>query len=162
MFGSFLSHNPRVSAMSFDAGQVDVFDRVTRLLRHASRPSEALICEIATACCIRLPDFAGAGKTGRSAELVKAGAWLDATLAIIESELAQWSLHRLLYADGDWHCSLSRHEDLPIEFDDAADGYHAVLPLAVLMAFVEGCRRRDRDTTGVVSTANRRSTELGV
>jgi hypothetical protein len=146
--------------MSFDVGQADVFDRMPRMLRHASTPSEALICEIATACCTRLPVLAGAGKTGRIAEFVKAGAWLDATLAIIECELAQWSLRRLLYADGDWHCSLSRHQDLPIAFDDAADGHHAVLPRAVLMAFVEGCRRRGRDTTAVVSTSNRRPQEL--
>ena len=41
------------------------------------------------------------------AEFVGAGAWLDAIVAMMECELQEWRLRRLLYEDEEWHCSLS-------------------------------------------------------
>lgn len=128
--------------MSFDSGQDDVFDRLTRLLAQASAPSEALVGEIAAACR-RQPLAAGAGNARRVGEFAKVGAWLDAVVALVEHELPQWTLRRLLLEDGEWQCSLGRDQRLPVEFDDIAHGRHAVAALAVLAAFVEGCRRRE-------------------
>ena len=114
--------------MSFDAGQVDVFDRMTDLLRHATAPSEALVGEVAAACCKRPPTLAGTGTTTQIGKFIKAGAWLDATLMIVERELPQWTLRRVLYEDGAWHCSLSQQPDMPIGFNETADVSGAAAP----------------------------------
>src|SRR6476619_5758672 len=42
-------------------------------------------------------------------ELIEARAWNDAALTLVELELPAWKQRRLIYEDGKWHCSLSRH-----------------------------------------------------
>ena len=66
----------------------------------------------------------------RVIRLVEFGACADAALALLELELPQWKLRRLIYEDGEWHCSLSKHVDLPVEVDDMADldNLHIALP----------------------------------
>jgi hypothetical protein len=48
-----------------------------------------------------------AGKAARIDQLIKAGAWSDAALTLIELELPAWKVRRLVYEDGEWFCSLS-------------------------------------------------------
>jgi hypothetical protein len=69
------------------------------------------------------------------------GAWLDAVLALIELELPSWKLRRLIREDGEWFCSLSQQPSLTVTLDDTADGTHEVMPLAILLAFLEARRR---------------------
>src|SRR5262245_11572036 len=73
----------------------------------------------------------------RLRRLVDAGAMIDAALTIIELELPHWSLRRLQYEDGLWHCSLSKQLGLPIDLDGTADASHELLPLAIVCAFIE-------------------------
>src|SRR5208283_1867676 len=82
-----------------------------------------------------------AGKASRLAQLIEAGAWSDAVLALIELELPGWKLRRLVYEDAEWLCSLSEKPNLPMAFDDTADATNEELPLAILSAFVEARRR---------------------
>jgi hypothetical protein len=63
-------------------------------------------------------------------ELIEARAWNDAALTLVELELPAWKQRRLIYEDGKWHCSLSRHPNLPVALDDTATASHEVLPLA--------------------------------
>ena len=79
------------------------------------------------------------GSSDRS-QLIDAGALIDATLALIELELPAWKLRRLVYEDGEWHCSLSRHPNLPVALVDTANASHEVLPLAILAALIEAHR----------------------
>jgi hypothetical protein len=84
--------------------------------------------------------------------LIEAGAGVDAVLALIALQLPQWKLRRVLYEDGEWHCSLSRQPQLPIELDEAAEGSHEALPLAVLIALLHARRDltpREGGATGV-------------
>jgi hypothetical protein len=46
---------------------------------------------------------------------------------------------------------LSRHCEIPIEFDDTAEAVHESLPLAILTAFVEA-QRRQITTFGVATS----------
>jgi hypothetical protein len=62
--------------------------------------------------------------------------------ALITLELPLRRVRRLAYEDGEWLCSLSYQPNLPIEIDDCVEATHEVLPLAMLRAFVEACRRR--------------------
>ena len=77
----------------------------------------------------------------RIQQLIEAGAFTDAALALINLELPHWKLRRLAYEDGLWHCSLSKWPGLPAGLDDTAEASREILPLAILSAFVEA--RRD-------------------
>ena len=76
----------------------------------------------------------------RVIRLIEGGAFAEATLALLELELPQWKLRRLICEDGEWHCALSKRLALPAELDDMAEGSHENLPLAILTAFVEARR----------------------
>ncbi len=74
-------------------------------------------------------------------QLIESGAWIDVGLALIENELPQWKLRRLIYDDGAWHCSLSLQPNLPAGLDETAEASHDLLALAILSAFLEACQR---------------------
>ena len=73
----------------------------------------------------------------RVEQLIEAGAWTDAAMALLEAGAPAWELRRLVYEDGEWHCCLSRQRNLPAELDDTADAWHEILPLAILGALAE-------------------------
>ena len=60
--------------------------------------------------------FAALKHTARATQinrLMEAQAWTETALALIELELPQWKLRRIVYADGAWFCSLSKQLSLP-------------------------------------------------
>jgi hypothetical protein len=77
----------------------------------------------------------------RVIRLIESEAFADATLALLELELPQWKLRRLIYEDGEWHCAISKHLALPMELDGMAEANHKSLPLAILSVFVEARHR---------------------
>ena len=118
----------------------DRLDRLIEQLRLAPALTPNLIGAVIAEACTRLPVLTRVGKAARIDQLIEAGAWSDAALALIELELPAWKLRRLVYEDGEWFCSLSKQPDLPVALDDTADARHEVLPLAILSAFVEARR----------------------
>jgi hypothetical protein len=82
-----------------------------------------------------------AGRAERVDQLIEAGAWTDAALALLEAALPAWKLRRLDYEDGEWHCCLSRQPGLPVEIDDTADACHELLPVAIIHALDEARRK---------------------
>jgi hypothetical protein len=98
--------------------------------------------------------FATSGNAARSRiqRLIESGAWTDAALALVELELPQWKLRRVIYEDGEWRCSLSRHPELPLDLDELADGSHEVLPLAILIAMLQARRDAALGTTAVLAS----------
>jgi hypothetical protein len=115
----------------------DRFDRLTGEVRRAQAVTSNLFSNVIVEACMRLPAL----NATRLDQLTEVGAWSDAALDLIELELPAWKVRRLICEDGVWLCSLSRRPNVPIEFDDTADAYHEVLPLAILGAFVEARRR---------------------
>ncbi len=115
-------------------------DRLTYRLRLAPALTPDLFSHFVAEVCTRLPALSQS-IAGRPEQLARSGAWSDAVLALIELELPAWKLRRLVYEDGEWHCSLSAQPSLPAELDDTADASHDVLPLAILCAFLEARRR---------------------
>ena len=71
---------------------------------HALTPD--LISNVIADGCTRFPAMKRAGKAARIAQLIGVAAWSDAALALIELEPPAWKLRRLVYEDGEWHCSL--------------------------------------------------------
>ena len=128
--------------MLSDPKHEDRLDRLTEELRLAPALTADLVSNVVVDACSRLPVLNKAGKaTRRLDQLIEAGAWSDAALALIELELPAWKLRRLVYEDGEWLCSLSKQPNLPVALDDTADACHDVLPLAILSAFVEARRK---------------------
>jgi hypothetical protein len=70
-------------------------------------------------------------------QLIKAGAWTDAALELLELELPLWRIRRIVYDDGEWHCALSRQRELPDWLDQSIEARHRDLALAILTVFVE-------------------------
>jgi hypothetical protein len=106
-------------------------------LHDALAMTPALIADVIHDTCRRFSAQRQAGKTERIEQLIEMGAWTDAALALVELELPQWRIRRLVYDSGEWHCALSRERELPDWLDDSVEGRHADLALAILSAFVE-------------------------
>lgn len=87
------------------------------------------------------PPLGAAARDDRLNRLTRAGAWTDAALALVESELPGWQVRRLERDGGEWYCTLSLHPRAPAEYDDAVDGRDRLLPLAILDAVIEASRR---------------------
>ncbi len=126
------------TSMSFDPNH-DMAD-VREHLRHARTIAPELVAYVIDRACRRFQAQHPAAK-GHVASLIKSGAFADATLALLELELPQWKLRRLIFEDGEWYCALSRGLGIPVELDDMAEATHECLPLAILSAFVEAQRR---------------------
>ena len=77
------------------------------------------------------------GQADRIRHLIRAQAWMDAALALLEFGVPQWKLRCVTYEDGEWFCSLGKQWPLPTWLDDVVTVTHPVLPLAILTAFVE-------------------------
>jgi hypothetical protein len=84
---------------------------------------------------------AASDRTVRLDQLMKAGAWTDAALALMKLELPGWQLLRLVQDDGEWFCPLSRQLAVPAELDDTSDGCHGEPALAIWSAMLEARRR---------------------
>jgi hypothetical protein len=119
--------------MSFDPNQLQLLaDRLT--VQAAAGPE--LFADVMRACT-RIPVLRTAGKTRPLDQLIAAGAWTEAALALIKLELPDWALRRLVHEDGEWFCSLSQQQNLPLAIDDTADAHHPVLPIVILSALIE-------------------------
>src|SRR5262245_22689788 len=108
-------------------------------IHRARRVTPGLIRDVIAQACPRLQIQPPAARA-RLARLIDSDAFADATLAVLGLELSQWKLRRLIYEDGEWHCSLSKHIGLPAHLDELAEATHESLPLAILSAFVEARR----------------------
>jgi len=106
-------------------------------LRDAPEVTAELMSEILAKTCRRFPSLGRKGKTARIEHLIRSEAWTDAALALIDLELPQWQVRRIVYDQGEWHCALSRQRELPEWLDQSIETHHADLPLAILSAFVD-------------------------
>jgi DNA polymerase III psi subunit len=122
--------------MAVDPNHEQRLRELQEQLRHAQAITPEFMADVIVRACLRLQAHRAIVKA-RVTRLIQSEAFADATLALLELELPQWKLRRLIYEDGEWHCSLSKHIELPAELDDMAEASHECLPLAILGAFVE-------------------------
>jgi hypothetical protein len=118
----------------------ELLDRLVDELRLTPVLTPHLIFTIVADACTRVSNLARAGKIARLDRLVLAEAWIDAALCLIGLELPMWRPRRLVRDGGEWLCSLSRHPEIPIQFDDTADGRHEAPAVAILLSFIEAKR----------------------
>ena len=114
--------------------------RLDDRLRDAHAVTAELLSDVISEACWRFPPVRRTEKTARIERLIISGAWTDAALALIEFELPQWQVRRIVYDDGEWHCALSRQRELPEWLDQSVDASHADLPVAILRTFVDAQR----------------------
>jgi len=126
--------------MSFDANHGGHLRDLQEQIHRARTITPGLMADVIARACPGVRAQPRSVKT-RILHLIESGAFADATLALLELELPQWKLRRLMYEDGEWHCSLSKHVNLPTELDEMAEANHEDLPLAILFAFVEARRQ---------------------
>ena len=127
--------------MRLDGNKPISLGALDNALRNAQEPSLDLFSKIINSACTRVQALARTESLNRVSRLAEIGGWTEATLALIELELPLWRVRRLAYENGEWLCSLSLQPNLPVTLDDCAEATHEVLPLAMLRAFVEACRR---------------------
>jgi hypothetical protein len=127
----------------------DRLNRLAEKTRRADDVSPDLIADIIGHACPRLKSMGPNGNPiTRITDFIKCCAWIDASLALVETQLPKWTLRRLAYENGEWHCSLSKQNNLPLELDDTADAHHEVAALAILSAFLEvQSRAMEKQTT---------------
>jgi hypothetical protein len=130
--------------MLYNPNHEDRLGRLGERLRDAQAIAPKLISAVIAQACQRFAAHGPAAKA-RIDRLIESGAWTDAALALVELELPQWSVRRLICEGGLWHCSLSKQPGLPTRLDETAEASHESLPLAILGAFVEA--RRDLSAT---------------
>lgn len=129
-------------------------------LHDALALTPALIADVVHEACRRFPSQGQAGRTEWVGKLIQLGSWTDVALALIELELPQWRVRRLVYDGGEWHCALSRERELPDWLDDAVEGRHPDLALAILSAFVEVQCDAPPPTRSSVPAAGRKESPL--
>ncbi len=123
--------------MAFAADFEALFGRLSGTFCRAPASNAGLFKKIAAGSRRRVSVLGKSDSASRIDSLIKAGAWIEAALAMIELELPGWKLRRLAYEDGEWRCSLSRQPNLQLALDDGVDASHESLPLAVLQAIAE-------------------------
>jgi hypothetical protein len=134
--------------MLFDPKHDLPLGRLEAQLRSARAPTAGLLSDVIAEACDSECETAAKLRINR---LIAAGAWTDAALALVELELPQWSLRRIVYEDGEWHCCLSRQPQLPLGLDEVAEASHEILALAILLAFLQVRRHVAASATAVTT-----------
>src|SRR5262245_22226795 len=159
MFGLRSNLRPRLAwirVMSIHPKSDDALAPLRESLRRAHVVTLQLMSKVLAQSCERFAAPHWATKASRIRRLVELGAWADAALAIIDLELPYWTLRRMVYEDGQWHCALSKRWQLPDWLDDAAEAHHDLLPLAILAAFVEARQSESARAIPAASSIRRR------
>jgi len=134
-----LSRRVRSMTALIGTHQEDLDQLICRI-EQAAAPDAWLFADILSSACHRAESMRRAGHAGNYDQLVDAGAWTEAALALAELELPTWKPRRIGYDGGQWHCRLSARPWLVEDFDEVADSCHDVLPLAILAAIVQALR----------------------
>jgi hypothetical protein len=125
--------------MLLDPKHYEHLSKLEEELRCASAVTSRLMSDVIAIACVRVGALGSATKV-KVRWLIEAGAWTDATIALLGLELPQWKLRRLVHDDGKWLCSLSKQPGIPLEYAEVAEASHESLPLAILIALLQAQR----------------------
>src|ERR1700692_100122 len=89
-------------------------DDLQERLRRAPGVTPDLMSKVAAGACTRIATRSWAAKAARINRLIESEAWTEAALALVELELPQWKLRRLVYEGGALLWSLRMQRDLPV------------------------------------------------
>lgn len=131
-------------------------DHLDAQLQAANVATEHLFRQVMESAGERFSTLRQMGKIAQVDRLRAVGAFTAAALALLDIELPNWKLRRVVLENDEWLCSLSRQPGVPIEFDDTAEARHTVLSLALLRALLAA---RLRNGTELISLPS--DTQIG-
>src|SRR5262245_57142505 len=94
--------------MLFDPKRKETLEPAEHALEGAAAPSAELFSQIMAGTGTPIPVLARTAAFDKLMQLIDAGAWTDAAMALLALELPQWKLRRLVFDDGEWLCCLSQ------------------------------------------------------
>jgi hypothetical protein len=127
------------SARGFASNQNEQIGRLEGELGRAQGVTPTLMAGMLALAEARRSAAGSRDQADRIRHLIRAEAWTDGALALLEFGLPQWRLRCITCEDSEWFCSLGKRLPLPTWLDDVVTVSHPVLPLAILTAFVEAC-----------------------
>jgi hypothetical protein len=136
--------------MLFDPKHVERLAKLEEELRCATDVTSVLMSNVMTIACVRVGALGPATKV-KVKWLIEAGAWTDATIALLGLELPQWKVRRLINEDGKWLCSLSKQPRLALQYGQVAEASHENLPLAILIALLHAQRSAAVSANGLAT-----------
>jgi hypothetical protein len=136
--------------MLLDPKHYEHLAKLEEELQCASAVTSRLMSDVIAFACVRVGALGSATKV-KVRWLIEAGAWTDATIALLGLELPQWKLRRLVHDDGKWFCSLSKQSGVPLEYDEVAEASHESLPLAILIALLQAQRSAAVSANGIAT-----------
>jgi hypothetical protein len=80
-----------------------------------------LMSKVVAGACNSIAMPSCADKAAKIDRLIESEAWTEAALALVELELPQWRLHRLVYEEDAWLCSLSKQWNVRVWLADCAE-----------------------------------------
>ena len=125
--------------MLFNPNYDEHLAKLEEQLRCIDAVTAGLMSDVIAIACVRFGALESATKV-KVKWLIEAGAWTDATIALLGLELPQWNLRRLVNEDGKWLCSLANQPWIPLECDAVAEASHESLPVAILIALLKAQR----------------------
>jgi hypothetical protein len=131
-------------------------------LRRAQAVTADLISKVFAGACTRVMVPSCADKAAKINRLIGSEAWTEAALALVELELPQWRLHRLVYEDDAWLCSINKQWKLPGWLSDRAEARHKSLPLAILTALIEARQCSEPSSMRATSSVPQCGAESGL
>jgi hypothetical protein len=140
--------------MPFDPEHVERLAKLEEELRCATAVTPELMSSVMAIGCVRVGAL-GSATNVKVKWLIEAGAWTDATIALLGLELPQWRLQRLINEDGKWLCSLSKQPGLPVQYGEVAEVSHESLPLAILIALLQAQRSAAVSANGIATVCQR-------
>jgi hypothetical protein len=100
----------------------DRLDELQSRLKGVPVVTRDLMSKVVACCCVStLNSVTKAAKIDR---LIELEAWTEAALCLVELELPQWKLRRLVYDDDAWLCSLSMQWNLSNWLGDCVETRH--------------------------------------
>jgi hypothetical protein len=139
--------------MLFDENYDEHLAKLEEQLRCIDAVTAGLMSDVIAIACVRFGALESAAKV-KVKWLIEAGAWTDATIALLGLELPQWTLRRLVNEDDKWLCSLSKQPWLALEYDMVAEASHESLPLAILIALLRAQRSAAAGASGIVTVGS--------
>jgi hypothetical protein len=106
-------------------------------LRRAHDVTPGLMSKVIAGAGTRFTMPSCAGQGAKIDRLIASEVWTEAALALVELELPQWRLHRLVCEENTWVCWLSQQWAPRVWHSDCAETRRQSLPLAVLGALIE-------------------------
>ncbi|MDR3475750.1 MAG: hypothetical protein P4M09_29240 [Devosia sp.] len=109
--------------------------------------------------CGAYPTLGAEAQLARTRQLVSAGAWTEAALALVKLQAPDWTVRRIEIDDGVWFCALSRRPAVPSDFDERVEASHRLLPLSILEALARALELAQAAPDPLPSSLSQRSGE---